>query len=71
MQLREGSIEPNSEGINIPQKQIFYTNGHQTNYPFINISRSISNVTWKLTKTFSHIISNRLLSGYSLYSGRN
>ena len=70
-QLRKGSTKLDNDGTNIQQKHLFYTNEYPKNYPFINIDASIPNVTWKLTKNCSHIISNRLLSGYSSYSGNN
>ena len=61
-QLHEGSIEPNSYGTNILQKHLFYKNKDPKNYPFIDIGTSILNITWKLTKNHSHIISDRLFS---------
>ena len=70
-QLYEGSTEPNSDGTNILHQHLFYTNRNPKNYPFIDICISIPIVTWKLTKNCSHIISDRLLSTYSLYSGNN
>ena len=71
MQLCNGSTEPDSDGTKILQHHIFYTNKDPKNYPFIDINTSIPIVTWKLTESRSHIISNRLLSSYSSYSGNN
>ena len=70
-QLRDGSTEPDKDGTNILQKYLFYTNKDPKNYPFINIGISIPNVTWKLTKNYSHIIRDGLISGYSSYFGNN
>ena len=69
--LCEGSTEPNSVETNILRHHLFYTNKNLKNYPFIHVGKSISIITCKLTKKFSHIISNRLLSSCSLYYGNN
>ena len=70
-QLREGSIESDSDGTNILQHHLLYTNKDLKNYPFINIGTSIPIVKWKVTNNLSHIIRDGLLFGYSLYSGNN
>ena len=70
-QLHRGSTEPDNDATNILQKHLFYTDIDQKIHTFINISTSILNVTWKLTKNCSHMISDRLSSSYSLYSGNN
>ena len=53
------------------QQYLFYTNKDPQNYLFINVGASIPIITWKLTKNFSHIISDRSLSSCSLYSRNN
>ena len=53
------------------QQHLFYTNKDPKNYLSIGIDTSVIIVTWKLTKNCSHIISDRLLSSYSLYSGNS
>ena len=71
IQLREGSIEPDSDGTNILQQHLSYMNEDLKNHSIIDIDTSMSIVTWKLTKNHSHIISNRLFSSYSSYSGNS
>ena len=39
--LCEGSADPSSDGNNIPQQRLFYTNKDMKNYPFIDTGASI------------------------------
>ena len=71
MQLRRGSAKPSSDGKNILQQCLFHTNKDLKNYPFIDAGTSILFIAWKLTKNYSHIISNKPLSDRSSYSGNN
>ena len=71
MQLCRESVEPSSNGKNILQQSIFYTNDDLKNYLFIDASALIPVVAWKVIKNCSHIISNKSLPGCSLYSGNN
>ena len=50
-QLRVRSTEPNSDGTNIQQQHLFYTNKDPKNYPFIDVGTSIPLVTNKNVKT--------------------
>ena len=61
------SADPNrNNGLKPPQHLLYKSKG-KNNYPLIDTSTSIPIVIWLLTKTFSYIIRNRLLSSYSLY----
>ena len=71
MQLRRWSAEPSSDGKNIRQQRLFYTNRYLKNYPFIDTSTSIPIVTLKLIKNRSNILNNKPLSCCSSYSRNN
>ena len=70
-QLRKGSVEINSDGKNILQQSLFYTNKDLKSWPFIDTGTSIPIISWKFTKNRSHTISNKPISGCSIYSGNN
>ena len=60
-QLHRGSTEPNTNGINLLQHNLFYTNKALKNHTFIGVGTYTPIVTWKLTKNYSPIISDRPL----------
>ena len=68
-----GSVDPgyDGDGNNIPQGSIFCTNKDMRTYPLMDNGKCIPIVTWKLTKNYSHIISDILIPDQTSPSGFN
>ena len=71
--LYEISVDSNIDEDNIPQQSLLYIKEVKKNYPLMDTGTSVPIVSWKLTKKWSHIISDISISGrlpHSVFSHR-